>query len=64
MNYHSAANPAGDWERIKDPSAAGWLDKGLQAVEACADAQETDALMIVQGGKIVYTYGDITHKYL
>ena len=43
MNYHSAANPAGEWERIKDPSAAGWLDKGLQAVEACADAQETDA---------------------
>lgn len=64
MNYHSVANPGQEWERLKSPAAAGWSEAGLSAVDACADQQETDALMIVQGNKIVHTYGDITHKYL
>lgn len=64
MNYHAVANPGQEWERLKSPAAAGWSEAGLRAVDSCADGQETDALMIVQGNKIVHTYGDITHKYL
>jgi CubicO group peptidase (beta-lactamase class C family) len=64
MNYHSVANPGQEWERLKSPAAAGWSEAGLRAVDAYADQQETDALMVVQGNKIVHTYGDITHKYL
>lgn len=64
MNYHSVANPGPEWERLQNPAAAGWSVAGLRAVGSCADQQETDALMVVQGNKIVYTYGDITHKYL
>ncbi len=64
MNYHSVANPGPEWERLQNPAAAGWSEAGLRAVDACADQQETDALMVVQGNKIVHTYGDITHKYL
>lgn len=63
MSY-SGTNPAEHWEYVQNPSAAGWSEAGLQAVTACADNQETDALMIVQAGKIIYTYGDVTHKYL
>ncbi|MGH8009902.1 MAG: hypothetical protein ACREQ3_23155 [Candidatus Binatia bacterium] len=61
MNYHSVANPGQEWERLKSPAAAGWSEAGLSAVDACADQQETDALMIVQGNQIVHTYGDIPH---
>lgn len=57
-------NPAAQWEYVQDVAAAGWSEAGLKVVGACAEGQETDALMIVQGGKIIYTYGDITHKYL
>lgn len=64
MSDLNGANPSTEWERVSDVAAVGWSEAGLQAVEACAEGQETDALMIVQGGKIIYTYGDITHKYL
>lgn len=64
MSYQDAANPAENWEQVQNPASSGWSEAGLQAVETCAEGQETDALMIVQAGKIIYTYGDITHKYL
>ncbi len=64
MSYQHAANPAAEWERVQNPEASGWSEAGLQAVEACASGQETDALMIVQGAKVIYSYGDVTHKYL
>ena len=64
MNQHLTANPGAQWERLDDPAKAGWSEAGLQAVKACADSQETDALMIVQGSKIVFSYGDLSHKYL
>lgn len=64
MNSYSAGNPGASWERISNPVLSGWSIEGLKAVEKCADSQETDALMIVQGGKIAYQYGDISHRYL
>ena len=62
-NLHGA-NPSTHWERVQNVVAAGWSEEGLQAVEACADQQETDALMIVQNGHIIYSYGNLDHKYL
>ncbi|MGU3575002.1 serine hydrolase domain-containing protein [Brucellaceae bacterium C25G] len=64
MSYQHASNPAKEWERVQNPVQSGWSEDGLRAVGICADNQETDALMIVQSGKIIYTYGDIAHKYL
>jgi len=37
---------------------------GLEAVQSLCEAQETDCLLVVQGGKIIWSWGDITKKYL
>jgi len=63
MTEFHCTNPEGAWQSA-DPAAAGWQADGLQAVQALCEAQETDCLLIVQGGKIVWSWGDITHKYL
>lgn len=42
----------------------GWRTEGLEHLRQVADSQDTDCLMIVQGGRTVFTYGDVSRKYL
>lgn len=56
-------NPEGAWE-IAHPTTAGCDASRLDAVRTLCETQETDCLLIVRGGKIVWSWGDITHKYL
>lgn len=63
MTEKTFANPAGAWAAA-DPVACGWDAARLSQVTALCEAQETDCLLIVEGGRIVYSWGDITRKYL
>ncbi|ADO44370.1 beta-lactamase (plasmid) [Ketogulonicigenium vulgare Y25] len=53
-------NPNGQWQ--SDDSAFSPAAKA--AITAVADSQNTDAALVIIGGKIVYAYGDTTRKYL
>ncbi|MEI4473917.1 serine hydrolase domain-containing protein [Frigidibacter sp. MR17.24] len=46
------------------PWATAACDWDMSRVDALCAAQETDCLLIVQGGRIVHSWGDIAHKYL
>lgn len=58
MPYSS--NPQGAW--VFDDAA--WSGAAKQAIRDVADSQVTDAALVVVGGKVVFSYGDITRKYL
>lgn len=63
MLRHLYPNPANHWDTV-DPAEAGWNPDGLKRISALCESQETDCLLIIDKGKIVYSWGDITHKYL
>ena len=56
----NTGNPGQGWERWKTPEDAGFSSAGLAAVEASLYPKPTTSVMIVKGGKAVYTYGDVT----
>ncbi|WGF90448.1 serine hydrolase domain-containing protein [Marinivivus vitaminiproducens] len=56
--------PGPDWHALADPAGAGWSAAGLERVRACAEAIGTDALMLVQGGRTVFSMGDLARRYL
>ncbi|MET3600421.1 serine hydrolase domain-containing protein [Martelella mangrovi] len=58
------ANPAAHWDRYETPATAGWNVKAVAALEAVIGGQNTDCVLIAQGGRIAFTHGDIEHKYL
>ncbi len=54
--------PGADWERIADPVAAGWSAAWLDSVRTTVGAMKTTALVVVEHGRVVLTYGDITRQ--
>ncbi|MFV0491676.1 MAG: serine hydrolase domain-containing protein [Pseudorhodobacter sp.] len=58
------SNPAPHWNHYANPEAAGWSPSGLARLHKVIAAQNTDCVLVAQGGRIVFTHGDITHKYL
>ena len=56
-----AATPPGpEWQRHPSLEAAGFSTAKIKAMEATLYPYETSSMMIVKGGRIAYTYGDIT----
>ncbi len=55
-----AVFPTGDWERLADPVAAGWSAAGLDTVRATVGRMNTTAMLVVEGGRVVLGYGDLT----
>jgi len=51
--------PGETWERIKDPSSAGYSAKGLEKVLEYVKTLDTTGLMVVVGGKVLFEYGDL-----
>ena len=50
------------WEQIDDPSSVGWsLEKLNQAYEYSKNIQ-TESVMIIYQGKVLYYWGDIEKK--
>ncbi len=63
MLSDTCTNPKSAWESLEDPQTAGWNVAGLDTLREVADSDVTDCLMVVQHGKVVFTYGDLTHNY-
>lgn len=49
------------WQSV-DPVAAGWSAERLQAARAYSDSLKPTAVMVVQDGKAVARWGDVTRK--
>ena len=54
-----AAYPGAEWERIADPTAAGYSRSGLDAALAMARSLRTSALLVTVGGRSLLEYGDL-----
>ena len=56
----NAGNPGRAWQRWAKPEDAGFSPSGLAKMEGGLYAKPTTSVMIVKGGKVAYTYGDVT----
>lgn len=57
------ATPGTQWEVVNDLEAAGWEPDQLAEARSIADSLGTAAYMLVEGGRAVTTYGDVTHTF-
>src|SRR4030088_1053740 len=55
--------PSAGWMMIDDLAAAGWSLERLSDAFQYAGTLATDAIMIVQGGREVASWGDITRRF-
>lgn len=60
---HNEAWPSAGWAMIDDLAAAGWSLERLSDAFQYAGTIATDAVMIVQSGCEVASWGDITRRY-
>ncbi|WP_395672780.1 serine hydrolase domain-containing protein [Inquilinus sp.] len=56
--------PGAEWEMVEDIRPAGWSLDHLDRVWAQADRIGTAALMLVQGGRVIASRGDVTRRFL
>jgi CubicO group peptidase (beta-lactamase class C family) len=56
----AATFPGDTWQRVADPTRAGWSKPGLDSVQALISRMNSSAMVVVEHGKIVYSYGDLT----
>src|SRR5206468_2062550 len=56
----SAIFPGDTWHRVPDPTRVGWSKAGLDSVQALISRMNSSAMVVVEHGKIVYSYGDLT----
>ena len=58
----SCAGHASDkpWKTVKDVASAGWSQEKLAQMEAKLYPLPTTSMMVLQGGEIVYRYGNIS----
>lgn len=52
--------PGDTWQRVADPTRAGWSKPGLDSVQAMISRMNSSAMVVVEHGRIVYSYGDLT----
>lgn len=55
----AAVYPDSVWDRIADPTSAGWSAEGLDRVRARLEALPTTGFMAVVGGRVLMEYGDV-----
>ncbi len=55
----SAVYPGAVWARIDDPADAGYSREGLEAARAYTEAQNSSAIMVIVGGRVLWEYGDV-----
>jgi CubicO group peptidase (beta-lactamase class C family) len=56
---HASTVPGADWERLEAPQRHGWSIAGLAKVCEAADDVGSEAVLVVQAGKVVWQCGDI-----
>jgi CubicO group peptidase (beta-lactamase class C family) len=54
--------PSATWTKVEDPAALGWSVEQLAKAEDYTRAYAPTAVMIVQDGKVIASWGDISHK--
>src|SRR5688572_20205536 len=52
--------PGDTWQRVPDPTRVGWSKSGLDSVQALISRLSSSAMVVVEHGKVVYSYGDLT----
>jgi CubicO group peptidase (beta-lactamase class C family) len=57
----SAVFPAGSWDSIRDPKAAGWSRAGLDSVRADLSTLASTGFVAIVGGRVLMSYGDLQH---
>lgn len=55
--------PGAHWERVADPTDAGWSAELLAEARELSEEIGSAAVMIVQGGRIIDEWGDTKKKY-
>ena len=58
--FSSMPLAAQEWQRVSDPAAVGYSAADLNDLTDYISGLNTDAVVVVVGGRILYTYGDIT----
>ena len=56
----AAVFPGDTWQRVANPTRVGWSKAGLDSVQALISRMNSSAMVVVEHGKIVYSYGDLT----
>lgn len=52
--------PGQDWERITKPETAEFSSAKLDVLQAWLKTQQTTAMMVVVGGRVLFQYGDVS----
>lgn len=55
--------PPDGWKRVGSIEGSGWSRPALEDVREMADSIGTDALMVVRGGRVALSRGDVTRAY-
>lgn len=58
-----ATFPEVHWQKLSNPEAAGWNGKKLESAGRWSQFNGSAAGVVVHKGRIVHTWGDVTHKY-
>ncbi|MHB1329842.1 MAG: serine hydrolase, partial [Gemmatimonadales bacterium] len=53
--------PGAEWSTV-DPARAGWSTSGVDSVRATISRMNSSAMVIVDGGRVVMSYGDLTEQ--
>jgi CubicO group peptidase (beta-lactamase class C family) len=53
--------PEKQWHIVDRPETAGFSSKRLQALRAWMESLDTTAMMVVVGGRTLFTHGDVAH---
>jgi len=53
--------PGANWEAIDQPESVGFSSKRLAAVREWVASLDTTAMMVVVGGRVLVSHGDVTH---
>ena len=52
--------PAAEWQQVA-PESVGYSSAKLEALRAWVKTQDTGSMMVVVQGRVIFSYGDVTH---
>jgi CubicO group peptidase (beta-lactamase class C family) len=57
---HLSVFPGAEWERWETPEAGGMSSAGLAQVKERISEMDSEAMLVITGGRVAYEYGDLT----
>lgn len=58
------AYPGKSWQSVERPEAVAWSSAKLARAKSYADFIDTDAVMVVVGGRVVCQWGDVSARFM